>query len=334
MDLGLIKFTQIAGILPRHRLLHHAALLQQNGQRIGQHLFLRNAQQGPGSHQQLPLRQKCVSIIQIVAQGKQHPRGKALGVVIGKSEGQGQRVRPTEVHCQLPLGKKIGVLLHRLPGPVSKPAVQRHSQLGRQVVGRQKIQQPPHPHLKAKCLSHGLGPFGGQTLDLGEPLWLMLQHRKGLLPKKVEHFPCRRDTDAPDHAGGQIVKDGLLPRGHPPAGHLGLKLLAIGGMMGPSSLGGKALPRSHARDAPHHGDRLLLPNVQERYTRSPHSGRPPNPRCPLNLSSPSVPVISPHFFFHFYICRSPFPQGPDFPTILFYFCRSPSTCWGSNRFTV
>ena len=262
MALGLPEVPQVAGFLPRHLLPDHFSQGEEAVQRVGQGLPVRQLQQRSGGLKELSPGQEGVAVVQIVLQRIEKPGLHPLWVVSGEAQLPGQVIGLNERNGELPLGEQIGVFPELVQRPIPKPLVEGHPQLRGQAVLGEEIQKPPHTHLEPEGLPHSLCPLLGDALDPGQLLRLVLQHLQCPVPELVDHFPGGGDPHPLYDPRGQVVKDRLLPHGHGPAGHLGLELLAVGGVVGPGPLGGEGLPRRHAGNTPHHGHQVLLPHIK------------------------------------------------------------------------
>ena len=69
----------------------------------------------------------------------------------------------------------------------------------------QKVQQPPHGQLHAQGLVHGLRPLGGDALDLGQALGLLLDHGEHICPEGVEEPPGGHAAHALHGPGHEVL---------------------------------------------------------------------------------------------------------------------------------
>ena len=125
-------------------------------------------------------------------------------------------------------------------------------------MGGEKIQQPTHGQLHTQGLVNGFGPFGGDALDLRQPLGVLFDDGEDIRPKGIHQPPGGDAAHALDSAGGQIFQNGFFPHGHPPLHDLGLELGAVGAVVGPLTVDGEALAGVDARHGAHDGDLLVL----------------------------------------------------------------------------
>ena len=91
VDLAVIEFGQVAGVLSGDALPHDLALVQQRGKALGQVLRL-GAEQPLGGVHELGVGEEDVAVVQVMAQGVQQPGLQAQGGVRGDAQGQGQLI--------------------------------------------------------------------------------------------------------------------------------------------------------------------------------------------------------------------------------------------------
>ena len=74
--------------------------------------------------------------------------------------------------------------------------------------------ESPHTGLGAVALADLHSLLGGDALDLGEELRLLLQNPQGARAEALHQLLRRGGTHALDHAGGEIAEDVVFRGGH------------------------------------------------------------------------------------------------------------------------
>ena len=203
-----------------------------------------------------------MAVSQVVSQLEEDGGLHPPAAVPGHSHGQGDLVHDGEVHAVALVHQEVGVVPQGVHGPGAVAPVEPQPQVQRQVVDGQKVQQPPHAGLDAVALADLHGLPGGDALDPGEELRLLLQNPQGVLPEALHQLLRRGGAHALHHAGGEVAEDIGFRGGHVALHPQGLELLAVDGVGHPLAVHHQTLAGGGAGNGAHHGDYLAVAGHQ------------------------------------------------------------------------
>ena len=203
-----------------------------------------------------------MAVVQVVGKGVEDACLQPQGVVGLDAYLQGQLVRCEKGDEEGLTHQQIGVGLYHRQGHLPVLAVEGHADLQGQVVGGEEVQQPPHGELHAQGLADGLRPLGGDALDPGELLRVLLDDGEDIFPEGVHQPPGGGYAHPLDGPGGQVFQHSLFSHGHPPLHDLRLELFAVCTVAGPLAVDGQALTGADPGHDAHHGDLVPVGGVQ------------------------------------------------------------------------